>query len=119
MCEPDQSLLASYSEVTNDGWVARNDDFAGIIQRQAGACTAKLSLTQLIDEHCQRHNIREDELASPRRTRRNAKIRVEIAITAQQPGIATLHEVAARFNRSDSALGHAVQHVLNARRRAK
>ncbi len=67
----------------------------------------------LIDEHCMRHNVREDQLGSPRRTRRNARLRAEIAIKAQQFGVATLHEVATHFNHSDSTLCHAIRHLLN------
>jgi hypothetical protein len=119
MCEEGRAPTASCSNVSKDGWAARKDDFAGIAQRQERTCIVKPSLTQSVDEHCKRHNIREDELASPRPTCRNAKLRAEIAIMAQQLGIATLHEVATRFDRSDLALGHAIRHVLDARRRAK
>ncbi len=119
MCEEGSAPTASCSNVSRDGWTARKDDFAGIVQRQERTCIVKPSLTQWVDEHCKRHNTCEDELASPGRTRRNAKLLAEIAIMAQQLGIATLHEVATRFNRSDSALGHAIRQVLDARRRAK
>lgn len=105
MCEQGSAPTASCSNVAKDGWAARKDDFSGIVQRQERTCIVKPSPTQWVDEHCKRHNICEDELASPRRTRRNAKLRAEIAIMAQQLGIATLHEVATRFDRSVTLSG--------------
>lgn len=80
---------------------------------------AKPTLSQLITEFCREHNIADTELASPRRTHRNARLRAEIALSAKRQGIATLHEVAERFNRSDSALSHAIRHQLDRRRRTK
>lgn len=79
----------------------------------------KPSLSELIAEHCRAYDISEADLRSPRRTRQTAKLRAEIAISAQRLGIATLHDVAVRFSRSDSALGHAIRNMLDSRRRPK
>jgi len=112
-CMEDHESNASFSNVSSDEINARDDDYDAAIQHQNGDSIARKSLGQLIDEHCSRHNVCEDELASPRRTRRNARLRAEIAITAQQFGVATLHEIATRFNRSDSTLCHAIRHLIN------
>lgn len=79
----------------------------------------KPSLSELIAELCRAHGISEADLGTPRRTRRYAKLRAEIAIAAQRLDIATLHDVAVRFNRSDSALGHTIRNVHDSRRRPK
>lgn len=117
MGEEVNAEIAHCSGSSKYGRVMIVDEFAKTVHRQEGACTAKPSLTQIIDEHCNRYNVREDQLASPRRTRRHAMIRAEIAIMAQQLGVATLHDVSSRFNRTDSALCHSIKRVLDSRRR--
>jgi len=69
------------------------------------------SLTQLIEELCQRYGVSAHELASSSRARKNSTVRAAIALAARQRGIAGLNEVANRFNRSASALGHAVRNL--------
>jgi hypothetical protein len=119
VCTGDCESSDSFLNISNDGSAARDDEYDATIQRQDDDNTASQSLDQLIEEHCKRHNVCEDELASPRRTRRNARLRAEIAITAQRFGVATLHEVATRFNRSDSTLCHAIRHLLDTSHRAE
>jgi len=46
-------------------------------------------------------------------------MRAEIALAAQQQGIATLHEVAERFNRSDSGLCQAIRHLIDSMHRPR
>ena len=60
---------------------------------------------------CSAYEVAEAELASPRRTRRHARIRAEIARTAQEQGIATIHEIAPRFNRTDTAISHGISRL--------
>jgi len=117
MGEESDKHIVNCSIDSDGGLPTKNDEFVQCIQHQKSTRKENLSLSQLIDEQCRQHNIDDEELASLRRTRRNAKVRAEIAITAQQRGIATLHEVATHFNRSDSALCHSIKRILDARRR--
>ena len=64
----------------------------------------KPSLDNLIEQYCRLHGVTEAELASPGRTRRHARIRAEIAKSAQEQGSATITEIAKRFNRTSAAL---------------
>lgn len=75
------------------------------------------SLTQLIEVICHRYEITEDELASGSHARRNSRVRAEIALAARRQGVAGLKEVADRFNRSASALGHAIRCLSESRKR--
>jgi len=79
---------------------------------------AAAGLSALIAEICRKRGITEAELASPSRLRRNSKLRVEIALAAMRRGSATLHEVADRFNRSDSALAHAIRLYSDTKRQS-
>jgi hypothetical protein len=80
MGEENNAVIARCSDSSKDGRVTRDDEFAKTVYRQEGSCTEKSSLSQLIDEHCNPHIVREDQLASPPRTLQNAMIRAEIAI---------------------------------------
>ena len=119
MAEDDQASMTLFAGSTDDARLKSDDGYVENVDNQAAQGQAKPSLTQLIEEFCRLHNITESELASPRRTRRNAKLRAEIALAAQQQRIASLHEVAERFNRSDSSLCHAIRHVLDSRHRSR
>ena len=117
MAEEDQAPSTLFAGNANNAQLTSDDGFLDSIDNLAAHDRARLSLTQLIEKFCLLHNITESELASPRRTRRNASLRAEIALAAQQQHIASLHEVAERFNRSDSALCHAIRHLLDSRHR--
>jgi hypothetical protein len=68
------------------------------------ACT----LDSLIAHYCCVHAVTEADLASPSRMRRHARIRAEIAKSAVEQGIATVTDVAKRFNRSTAAISRLV-----------
>ena len=115
MAEEDQAPTTRFAGNVDDARLTDDDGYLDSIAKLAAQDQAKPSLTQLIEGFCRLHDVTEIELASPRRTRRNAKLRAEIALAAQQQGIATLHEVAERFNRSDSGLCHAIRNFLDSR----
>lgn len=101
----------------------RSDDFleshSDLVNKNHGPKrrgNAVRSLSALIREVCRENDIAEAELASRRRTRRNARLRAEIALAAQRQGIASVHEVAKRFNRSDSVISHAMRNLLHSSR---
>ncbi len=54
----------------------------------------------------------EAALISPRRTRRHARIRAELARAAQEHRIASIHKIARRLNRSDTAISHGIGRLL-------
>jgi len=100
----------------DDGRLLGDDDFTDRMNDAQTARRSSRTLNALITECCQRYNIAEAALASPRRSRLHARLRAEIAIAAQDQRIATLHDVARYFNRSDSALCHSIRHYINSRR---
>ena len=116
MGSDDDMRIAQGSSIPTDNLKAANDHLPLDTVGHSHNRYENLSLSELIAEHCRAHDISEADLRSPRRTRRYAKIRAEIAVTAQRLGIATLHDVALRFNRTDSALSHAIRNLLDSRR---
>ena len=96
-----------------------DDDFAAATRHTAPSARDAPSLSRLIREICARHGIDEGELASPRRTHRNSRVRAEIALAAQQRGVAGLADVARHFNRSASSLSHAVRYLLDSGKAAE
>jgi hypothetical protein len=54
------------------------------------------------------HAVTEADLASPSRIRRHARIRAKIAKSAVEQDIATVTDVARRFNRSTAAISRLV-----------
>lgn len=119
MAEEDQAPPALIAGDPADDRLISDDGFVDTIADFKAPCTEMPSLSRLITDLCRKHDITETQLASSRRTRRNAKLRAEIALAAQQQGIATLHEVAVRFNRSDSALCHAIRRLVDTSHRRK
>lgn len=92
----------------SDARVIGDDDFLDKVSDSASTAGVRRTLSELIGEYCQRYGVTEVELASPTRTRRNCEIRARIAAAAQYGRIATLHEVAVRFGRSDNAISRSV-----------
>lgn len=91
-----------------DDRVIGDDDFLNRLDSGAGTDQPLRSLSNLVREYCEKHDVTESELCSPARTRRLARIRACIALAAQEEGVAGLREVAARFNRSAGALSRSV-----------
>lgn len=78
---------------------------------QCAVATQFESLDELIDNVCRINNITEAELASPSRSRSNAKLRAEIAWAAMTSRLATVTQVAQRFGRSQPALSRTIGHL--------
>lgn len=69
----------------------------------------KQSLQEIIASVCAAHQVDEATLAAPRGPHRYSAIRAQIAKEAADQGVATISEVARRFNRSQSAISQAIQ----------
>ena len=69
------------------------------------------NLDELVHNLCERHAVSETALISQSRSRRNSTIRAEIALTATEQKIATVTEVATRFNRAHSGLSRAMNRL--------
>jgi putative transposase len=66
------------------------------------------SLDELIERTCRDYSISEDELRSSMHKHKLARIRAEIAQEAAEKGIASITEVARRFNRSQPTLSRSI-----------
>jgi len=84
----------------------QHDVAAGICK-----CTITASLNDIVQAICIQHDVAEAELASRSRARTYSRIRAEIALAAFEQGVATVTEVARRFNRSQPALSRAMQRL--------
>jgi putative transposase len=100
-----EALLVGHER---DARVIGGDDFLDKVSDSASTAGVGRTLSELIGEYCKRYGVTEAELASPARTRRNCEIRARIAAAAQSRRIATLHDVAVRFGRSDNAISRSV-----------
>lgn len=68
-----------------------------------------VNLDQLIGEVCAESGVDPADLRSPRRYRRLGEVRALIARRARDEGVASLSEVARRFDRDESSLRKAVE----------
>ena len=92
----------------SDERVIGDDHFLDQIDDTIGSPGTRRTLSELIGEYCEHYQVTEAQLASPGRMRHYCDIRARIAAAAQWEGVATLHEVAQRFGRSDSAISRSV-----------
>lgn len=69
------------------------------------------SVDQVIDKICRQNNVTETILASPSRSRTNARIRAEIALVATDLGLASMTEIARRFGRSIPVVSKGVRRL--------
>ena len=92
-----------------DERVLGDDNFIARLQPEPGFHRSSMDLITLIRTYCEHCGVEPSVLASPDRRRRYAKIRARIACEAMRSGIATLADVARKFNRSDSVLCRAVR----------
>ncbi len=88
----------------DDPRILGDDDFARTADAQSARPARYGSLDDLIEDACQRHGVSERDLASHSRVRHHAQVRAEIGIAAVDGRVASLAEVARRFNRNSSGL---------------
>jgi putative transposase len=88
----------------NDSWLV------GVLEGEyVGA--PKQTLQDIISAICHAHQVDEASLAAPRGPHRNAEIRAQIAMEAADAGVATISEVARRFNRTQSVLSQTIRRL--------
>ncbi|MFK8031588.1 MAG: transposase [Gammaproteobacteria bacterium] len=73
------------------------------------------TLDQLIERICRFNKVSEEDLRSPSRMREHTKVRAIIALEAFDCGIATVTEIANRFNRSQPGLSRAMNRLRRER----
>jgi putative transposase len=86
----------------DDSWLAQQPDKISI------ACSFE-TLDGLITKICAQHDVVESELTAKRGPHHFSAIRAEIALRASEAGLASISEIARRFNRSQPGLSRSVQ----------
>jgi len=77
---------------------------------------AQPSLDEITAHTCAACEVGEEALASASRERRYAEVRAQIAWHAMRSGVATLAQVARRYNRNEPVLSRAVSRYCRSRR---
>jgi len=95
----------------DDHRVLGDDGFRMSLGRGATQPATRQTLMGLTQQLCRKYGISEPELASSSRARRLSRVRAEIGLAAIDSGIATNAEIARCFNRSQSGLSRAINHV--------
>ncbi|RKX45445.1 MAG: transposase, partial [Verrucomicrobia bacterium] len=95
-----QTLELLRQGAESDNRVLGTDNWCAAILKEADNQVNSKNLDTLIEEICERYGVTESLLASNSRARPLAKVRAEIALDALNNGIATVTEIARRFNRS-------------------
>ncbi len=72
---------------------------------------APQTLDEIVSTVCEAHNLDEKSLSLPRGSHLHSEIRAKIAIQAVDNGVASISEVARRFNRSQSALSQVMRRL--------
>ncbi|MCP4000509.1 MAG: transposase [Gammaproteobacteria bacterium] len=88
----------------NDSWLAQQPDRISVVRPSE-------TLNELITRICGQHGVTESELAAKRGPHHFSSIRAEIALRASETGLASISEVARRFNRSQPSLSRSVQRL--------
>lgn len=86
----------------DDSWLIRQTD-------KESTPISSETLDQLIKRICEQHDVVETQLLAKHGPRHLSAIRAEIALSASELGLASISEVARRFNRSQPGLSRAVQ----------
>ena len=117
----DESLWEQFRKGRDDDpRILGDDDFARTADAQSTTPAHDGSLDNLIEQACRRHGVSKQDLASPSRVRHYAQVRAEIALAAVEGRVATLAEVARRFNRAASNLCRGINRLrAEARKRNK
>ena len=95
----------------DDDRILGNDEWIQSVTKNADMTIPHQTLTEIVRDACQRHDVTEAMLASRSRSRRNSAIRAEIALAATESGCASVTEVASRFGRAHSGLSRAMNRL--------
>jgi len=100
----------------SDEQVIGDDDWKSEVLSRHTAFRPAITLDELVEQVCERHEVTEAQLRSGSRRRLYSAIRAEIAMAAVDEGITTLTEVARRFGRAHSGLSRAVNRLRDQRK---
>jgi putative transposase len=92
-----------------------SDNWLNQLGSEIGELPAKLTLDELVTNHCLLNDIAQPELHDKSRARNLTRIRAEIALDAIEHGIATISEVARHFGRSQPALSRTIKRLRDGR----
>ncbi len=95
-----------------DERVFGEDRFLQAVLNSQSLKVASVSLDNIVAAVCDHLAVKERDLLSVQRTRRNARARALIAYRAMESGVATLTEVAQRFGRDDTTLSKSIRHYF-------
>jgi len=94
-----------------DDRILGSERFVEQVSRQSKTPGSPRDLDAIVSVFCEQYGIREVELCGPSRCRLYSHVRALIADQARNAGVATLAQVARRFNRSNAALSLAVRNL--------
>lgn len=94
-----------------DDRIAGDEEWTNALLVNPDSPAKPKDLDELVRVACDTHNVTETALLSPSRSRRNSQIRAEIALEATKQGVATVTDVARRFQRAHSGLSRAMNRV--------
>jgi len=104
---PDSSPLDECND--NDRRILGSDDFARKLLRQEWKPKSRKSLDVLVQEACENFACTSDDLSSTSRRSDHVAARAWVVCQAVTAGVASVAQVARRFNRDESSLRHALK----------
>jgi putative transposase len=103
--------LQALREGGTDQRAAGNEMWLEKVLSEEYTSPSKLTLNDIVSAACHVHDVKEAWLAATRGSHHYSEIRARIAIDATEAGVASISEVARRFNRSPSALSQSIKHL--------
>jgi chromosomal replication initiation ATPase DnaA len=114
-----ESVLRRLRHGSNDDdRILTDDGFGFAFTAMTASPLQTLTLEDVIQQVCRKHNVPVDALSSMSRQRIYSQVRAEIGLAAIEGGIATNAEIARRFNRSQSSLSRAIDQLRRQRKYA-
>ena len=86
-----------------------NDDWLADVMDEEWPGRPQQTLNEIIEKICEAHAVNERALAAPRGPHLHSQIRAQIAVEAAQQGVATISEIARRFNRTQPAISQSIR----------
>ena len=110
--QPSNTILRLLRNGTpDDDRILGNDEWIDSVLDRPVTATPFKDLDDVVADACQRHDVTEAMLASRSRSRRHSAIRAEIALAAIEHTLATVTDVAQRFDRAHSGLSRAMNRL--------
>lgn len=95
----------------NDSRVLGDDRFLASLCPTVTQSASTRSLSEFVQDACEKYGVTKAELASASRERKYSRIRAEIGLAALEAGVTTIAELARCFNRSQSGLSRSISRL--------